>query len=209
MTEDGTIRPERIWVTISLILVNLAVYLVCNLFLMQKGVDIYELYDNNWIALIRDHEYYRLITSMFIHGGTSHLVNNMMVLFVIGSRYEASLGHARTFISYFSGGILAGVFSMLYNMIKGSIVGSVGASGAIFALVGAFFAAIVIYKGRLQGVSIRQMLIFIVFSLYGGFTNANVDNVAHIAGLACGFVIGLVVAAIGNKKISEKNDYGY
>lgn len=80
------------------------------------------------------------------------------------------------------------------------MTGSIGASGAIFALVGAFAAALLINRGRLQGINGRGLIIFIGFSLYGGFANSNVDNAAHIGGLVCGFLVGLIVAAIGRRR---------
>ncbi len=196
---DGE-NPRQWAVTLTLIVANIIIYFVFNIIMIPRGSDIMNEADNFWPAVMEDHEYYRLFTCMFLHEGVDHLINNMMVLFVIGSRYEVAEGHIRTIISYFSGGILASAASMLYNMHYGNMTGSIGASGAIFALVGAFAAALLINRGRLQGINGRGLIIFIGFSLYGGFANSNVDNAAHIGGLVCGFLVGLIVAAIGRRR---------
>ena len=67
-------------------------------------------------------------------------------------------------------------------MIKDRWVLSVGASGAIFGIVGAMGYMLLINKGRLEDISGRQIILFTIFSLYGGIANANIDNVAHIGG---------------------------
>lgn len=204
MENESTLAPKKMWVTISLIAANFITYII-NIILAAKGVPVFDIFSDNYVPIITDHEYYRLLTCMFVHAGTDHLINNMMVLLVIGSRYEIAEGHINTIISYFSGGILAGIVSMLYNMFNNTYTGSVGASGAIFALVGAFMAALVIHKGRLAGISTRQMIVFAAFSLYGGFANANTDNIAHISGLILGFLTGLVVSAV--RRMIKKKEH--
>ncbi len=152
----------------------------------------------SWYFVIREKEYYRIITSMFLHSDWSHLFNNMLVLLFVGDKLERAAGRSRYFFLYFGSGILAGAASIGYNMWKdngqfsyGGSVFSIGASGAIFGIVGAMLFIVAINRGRLEGISTRQMGLFVVFSLYGGITNTRIDQAAHVGG----FLAGLILAA--------------
>ena len=147
----------------------------------------------NWYSVLAYGEYYRLLTCMFLHLGSAHLMNNMLVFFAIGSRLEQDLGRVRFLIVYFVSGILAGVASMGYNYLQGQAVSSAGASGAIFGVVGAMFWVVLINRGRVQGLSVRQMLVFVVLSLYGGFVDQHTDNAAHIGGFIAGFLLAMLL----------------
>ena len=180
-------------ITYILIGLNVVIYIVLNMFLLQNGIDVLSSLDNSWMAVKWSGEYYRIFTSMFLHADLNHLLNNMFVLFIIGKRYEESEGKSRFGLVYFIGGILASIASLSYNMILGQEVVSLGASGAIFALIGASVASVVKYRNKLRTISKRQMILFAVFSLYAGFANANTDNIAHLGGVIAGFLIGLVI----------------
>lgn len=157
------------------------------------SVDMGALY---WPAVLYNHEYYRVFTYMFLHAGIEHIANNMLVLFVIGDNLERAVGKWKFLVIYFGTGILAGITSMSYNMLKQMNTVSVGASGAIFGVVGAMVYIVAVNKGRLENISTRQMVVFVLFSLYGGLTSQGVDNAAHIGGL----VSGIVLAAIFYRK---------
>ena len=137
-------------------------------------------------------EYYRLVTAMFMHFGIGHLVNNMLVLFVMGEPLEQALGHFRYLILYFVSGIGANWISM---MRKGadSMVISAGASGAIFGVIGGLLSLAALNKGRLGNLSTRQLMIMVLFSLYFGFTSTGVDNTAHVSGLILGAILGILL----------------
>ncbi len=153
----------------------------------------------SWYQVIYEKEYYRIVTSMFLHSDPSHLFNNMLVLFFVGDKLEKVVGRVRYLFLYFTAGILAGAASIGYNMWKengilsgeGSVF-SVGASGAIFGIVGAMLFIAAINRGRLEDISTRQMVLFAVFSLYGGLMNSRIDQAAHVGG----FLAGLVIAAV-------------
>ena len=78
-------------------------------------------------------------------------------------------------------------------MFMGNEIVSLGASGAIFALIGASVATVVKCRDKLRTVSKRQMILFALFSLYAGFRSMETDNIAHLGGFIAGFLIGLVI----------------
>ena len=142
--------------------------------------------------IIQNGEVYRLFTSMFLHFGIEHLVNNMLVLFVLGSRLERVIGKIRFLLIYLLGGIAGNVVSLLLELKTQEFSVSAGASGAVFAVMGAMIYIVIRNKGWLGDLSMRQILVMAAFSLYFGFTSSGVDNAAHIGGLLAGFVLAVL-----------------
>lgn len=138
-------------------------------------------------------EYYRLFTSMFMHFGIEHLVNNMLVLFVMGDNLERALGKWKYLIFYLLCGVGANVASMLFNLTNMERLVSAGASGAIFGIIGGMLYVVTANRGRLEDLSTRQVVVMIIVSLYFGFTGSGVDNVAHVAGLVIGIALAFVL----------------
>lgn len=144
-------------------------------------------------CIVEEGETYRIFTSMFLHFGIEHLINNMLVLFILGSRLERVIGSLRFAVIYFLGGIAGNVVSLLYDLKQGEAAVSVGASGAVFAVMGGMILVVLCNKGRLEDLSMRQILILAVFSLYFGFTSSGVDNAAHLGGFLAGFILAVIV----------------
>ena len=143
-------------------------------------------------AVLEDGEYYRLLTAMFMHFGIRHIMNNMLVLFVLGDNLERALGHVKYLIFYLLCGIGSNWVSMMAHSTDTMTV-SAGASGAIFGVVGGLLYVVTANKGRLEDLSTRQLVIMIFFSLYLGYTSTGVDNIAHLSGLVIGFVFALIL----------------
>lgn len=141
--------------------------------------------------ILEDHEYWRFLTACFLHFGIEHLVNNMIVLFVVGEYLERALGHIRYLIFYLLAGICSTVISYFWHLCTGDFVVSAGASGAIFGVVGGLLWAVLRNKGRLEGLSLPQILIAAVLSVYLGMMDTGVDNAAHIGGLISGFILAV------------------
>lgn len=154
-------------------------------------------------AVLRDGEYYRLLTAMFMHFGIRHIVNNMIVLFALGDNLERALGHIKYLIFYLACGVGSNWVSMMAGGADSMVV-SAGASGAIFGVVGGLFYAVAVNRGRLEDLSSRQLAIMILLSLYAGFTSSGVDNVAHVSGLLIGVFLGIVLY----RKPKKSVDYG-
>ena len=133
--------------------------------------------------ILEEGETYRLFTCMFLHFGIYHIANNMLVLFVLGSRLERVIGKLKFLIIYIVGGLLGNVISVLIELKSMDFAVSAGASGAVFAVMGAMIYIVIRNKGWLGDLSARQILVMAFFSLYYGFTSTGVDNTAHVAGL--------------------------
>ncbi|MDO4265454.1 MAG: rhomboid family intramembrane serine protease [Eubacteriales bacterium] len=143
--------------------------------------------------VIENGEYYRFLTACFMHFGIEHLVNNMLVLFVIGGYLEKALGHLRYLLFYILAGIGANIISFYWHLGTADFVVSAGASGAVFGVVGGLIFAILRNRGRLGDLSMRQILVMTVLSVYLGMSESGVDNAAHLGGLLCGFVLAVLL----------------
>ena len=97
-------------------------------FMLQHGA-MYEPY------IIENQEYYRLFTSLFLHFGISHLLNNMVLLWALGSIFEKEAGKIRFLFCYFISGIGGNLLSLYWNTMHDRQIVSAGASGAIFGLM--------------------------------------------------------------------------
>lgn len=142
--------------------------------------------------IVEQGEVYRIFTSMFLHFGMAHLANNMLLLFVMGQRLEPILGRGRFLLVYLLGGICGNVLSLFLDIQKNSFTVSAGASGAVFALIGAMIYVLLRHKGRVGELTVQQIIFMAVLSLYFGFTSSGVDNAAHVGGLAGGFAAAVL-----------------
>lgn len=143
------------------------------------------------IAIAAGDQYYRFLTMMFLHGGLLHVLFNTMALISIGSNIEQLCGTQRFLGIYLVGGFAGGVASYVFSANP-----AVGASGAIFALIGAELIFIVRNR-RLYGDQTRPLLANVAFTallnIGIGFTVPNIDNMAHIGGLCGGLICGLLL----------------
>ena len=130
-------------------------------------------------------EYYRIFTSMFLHFGPQHLGNNMLVLFVLGGRLERTVGKLKYLLIY--------LLCLFLELDSADFAVSAGASGAVFAVMGAMIYAVIRGRGHIEDLSARQVVIMAAFSLYFGFTSEGVDNAAHVGGLICGFLLAVLL----------------
>ena len=143
--------------------------------------------------ILEQGQWYRMFSSMFLHFGAPHLINNMLVLFVLGQRLEPVTGKIKFFLIYIFGGLGGNMLSLFFDMYAGNASLSAGASGAVFAVMGGMIYVIIRHRGRVADLTVRQMLIMAAFSLYFGFASEGVDNVAHIGGLLSGFLIAVIL----------------
>ncbi|MFM2309814.1 MAG: hypothetical protein RLY87_1936 [Chloroflexota bacterium] len=147
---------------------------------------IYGAKDN--IAIAAANQYYRFFTMMFLHGNILHLLFNTFAIVQIGVTVERMSDHKRFLGIYFIGGGAGGVASYLFTANA-----SVGASGAVFALIGAMGAFVWMNRGA-YGEHAKQILASIAFTalinLFFGYSMPNIDNMAHIGGLIGGLLTG-------------------
>lgn len=199
-------QPQAVCTT-GLIVINVLVFFLLSLrgdtesgyFMLQYGA-MYE-------PLVKEgHEYYRLITSLFLHFGIQHLLNNMVMLGALGYQLENEIGRIKFLLIYFISGIGGNLCSLYWNVSHGEQVISAGASGAIFGLMGALLYIVAVNRGRLGRLSGRGMLIMVALSLYFGLTSSGVDNSAHIGGLICGI---LITVLLYRRKRMNHSQYGF
>lgn len=138
-------------------------------------------------------EYYRIITSLFLHFGFEHLMNNMVTLIVIGRYLEPLVGRFRFILIYFISGITGNVLSFIDDLIFQDYHISAGASGAIFGLTGALLCLAILNRGQIGEITKQNMMVMIALSLYNGFVEPGVDNFAHIGGLIAGFLVTFIL----------------
>ena len=143
-------------------------------------------------ALVARGEWWRLITSVFLHSGIAHLGFNMLALYFLGPFTEEAFGRSRFFALYLLSGISGGLAYLYFGTFNQA---AVGASGAIFGLLGGVLGY-ALRRGTFswQNPLIRQLLILLAFNLYLGFSIPNISNTAHLGGLAGGFVFGWLMA---------------
>jgi rhomboid protease GluP len=160
-----------------------------------SGTDLVALGANERTSVLAG-QYWRLLTSMFLHGGFLHLVLNAWGLYQLGTLFESWLGSTRMLATYFVSGIAGSVASIVWTQMP-----SVGASGAIFGLLGALIAFLVKRHEALspQGKSIlSQLVMWAVINVVIGASTPGIDNAAHLGGCAAGFLIGLLLRERGS-----------
>ena len=117
----------------------------------------------------------------------------MVVLAAVGWNLEYELGGLKFLILYLLSGLGGNVLSAWWDIRMGEYAISAGASGAIFGVIGALLYVAIRNKGRIGDISGRGILFMIALSLYYGFSSGGVDNMAHIGGLAAGFVLSVLL----------------
>lgn len=203
-------KAERLqklpWVTIFLVTINIIVFMICTFtgdLLYNKGAF-------GVLDIIASKDYYRIVTSMFLHADVGHLFSNMIVLYYIGEIVEDKLGHIPYAALYFLSGIAGDVFSMGYELLTGDYFSSIGASGAVFGVEGALLLLIILHHGRIESMTAGRVAFAIAFSLYCGFTDTNINNAAHVGGVLMGFAASAVISLLsfraGKRKDKDANE---
>jgi rhomboid protease GluP len=143
--------------------------------------------------LVARHEYWRLLTGMFLHGGWLHWASNSWALYQLGALFEIMFGTRRLLLVYFTTGLVASIASS-WRMAPGG--SSVGASGAVLGLLGAFiFSVRRSPQWRHEPWTkslITQLVFWALFNLVLGYEIPQIDNTAHVAGLLCGLLLGFL-----------------
>ncbi|NBG86949.1 rhomboid family intramembrane serine protease [Isachenkonia alkalipeptolytica] len=144
--------------------------------------------------MIEEGQWFRLVTSMFIHGGLMHIFFNMYILYIFGNLAEKVYGSYKFLTIYVSTGIIAGITTLIVN--PETI--SVGASGAIFGLIGLLFGTGFRKDtpSLLKSITGTTLLPMILINVFLGFTVPSINNAAHLGGLFSGFAFGLLTPVL-------------
>ena len=194
---DKVFKSKTPYVTYFLIAVCIIFYFV-PVFSGHYG-DIIDLYCIHGPS-IRAGQFYRLLTGIFLHGGLLHLLCNSYSLYIIGSQIESYLGKVKYLIIYFFSALCGALLSIT---LSGG-VGSIGASGAIFGLMGSMLYFGYYYRVFLGNVVKSQLLPIIALNLFLGFMSSGIDNFAHIGGLIGGIIITIALGVKDKTSNFEK-----
>ncbi len=186
-----------VWACWSLIVMNVLIWLV-TAFMGVGWVtgDAERLYTfgGNTASAVQAGEWWRLLFSTVLHADVTHLVFNMLGLYVVGGLVERIFGRLSFTVIYLLCG-LAGSVASLYYGAQTNV--SVGASGAVFGIAGALLTVVFKHRHSLPRLFNRQvlggMVVFVGYSLLMGLSKAGVDNAAHVGGLAAGAVLGALL----------------
>ncbi len=189
-------RSERPYMTTILIIINVLVFLIQ--FILGQDFMIYH-FGLHPEYVLKNHEYFRLITSMFLHGSVFHILFNMYALYIIGPQIENFYGRIKYGFVYILSGVFGSLFSILFTKSW-----SVGASGAIFGLLGALLYFGYHYRMYLGDVIKSQIIPVIIINLLIGFISTGIDNAAHIGGLVGGICLSMLVGINNNKEKSSR-----
>ena len=151
--------------------------------------------------VFEEHEYMRLITSMFIHIGFLHLAHNTLALYIFSKRLEQYKGKILTALIYLMSGISGGIAELLFS----DAGVCAGASGAIFGIEGAMLGYCIRDKRSIGGLNIYIMIIFVFMGISLGFLDENVGNAAHIGGFICGFALSFIMRDKNGKRYIQGN----
>jgi rhomboid protease GluP len=146
---------------------------------------------------------WRLLSSTFLHAGVAHLGWNMLALVQLGLLILRFYGRSGFVVIYFFAGIVGSIASVFFAASKGV---SIGASGAIFGLLGAVMAGALTKRKQLGEQNAKALItmgcVFVAFNLFMGFSQAGIDNAAHIGGFFAG-----AIAAIGLPERFDRIDF--
>lgn len=180
--------------TIGLVVINVAVFFFLAFQGMTEDGAFMVAHGAMYVPCVMEQgEYYRLVVSMFMHFDLNHLMNNMITLGALGWQLELEMGKIKYLIIYFLSGVAGNMLSILQEIRAGEYAVSVGASGAIFGIIGALLYIAFRNHGRIRNVSGKGILFMAVLTLYHGYTNMGINNMAHVGGLIMGFGMGILL----------------
>ncbi len=183
--------PAARFTTVLILLINAGFYIATMWLSSNMGGDnmaLWALGAKFGPSMWGDHQWWRLVTAGFLHGGLLHIAMNSWVLYDVGAQVEQLYGTSRFLVIYFLGTVAGFFFSVYMNPTL-----SIGASAGITGLIGAMIAFGMVNRssvGRaIRNFYVRWVVYILAIGFIGGF---GTDNWAHIGGLAGGFVVGYV-----------------
>ena len=149
--------------------------------------------------LIASGEYWRLFTAMFLHSGLIHLGFNLIGLLIFGQQLERLFGSVRFFAVYILAGLAGSVASYAFNISVTPYSIGIGASGAVFGILGALVAFFISNRNMLGSMgrqTLTGLLALAAINLGVGFVMPGIDNFAHMGGLLGGLLLGMAYSPI-------------
>lgn len=198
---------EGYFITPILIIINIFIFIIMVIYgvnFISPTTDDLIIWGANFRPITLEGEWWRLITSCFLHIGVFHLLMNMYALMYIGLLLEPLLGKIRFLSAYLLAGLLASVTSLWWH----DLTVSAGASGAIFGMYGLFLLLLTtdLIEKTARNSLLTSIAVFVSFNLINGLKEG-IDNAAHIGGLIAGVIIGF--AYIHNLAEEEQPNLKY
>jgi membrane associated rhomboid family serine protease len=198
-------------VTFSLIAINCAVFVIAAALgagVFSPNGEVIARLGSDFTPLTLGGQWWRLLTSIFLHFGLFHVALNMWALYVNGPLAERVFGSARYLVIYVSAGLAGSVASLWWH----PVVNGAGASGAIFGVFGSILAFFLRKGGGVPDSVVKRhrasVSVFIAYNLLNGVRFSAIDNAAHIGGLASGFVLGfLLTRPLDRTRATPASDY--
>ncbi len=186
-------RPER--VTLSLLLVLATVHLVNDVFLRDEMQEKLLMWAGNSADSVKSGEWWRLFTALFLHANLLHLAMNGVGLWLFGSAVEKTMGRWRLLAVFLVGGALGNLASAWVAHYDVAI----GASGGVFAVIGAFAVGVWRLRSPMYYALRRRLLVLLAVMVAADFTigglEPQVDNLAHVGGFFAGILLAVVLGA--------------
>lgn len=182
-------RSSNTVLTYGLIGLNIVIWLLMELNGGSQDVNILLLFGANepFLVLKRD-QYWRLVTSMFLHIGLSHLLYNSFALYLFGTRIEKYYGKIKFLFIYFISGVFGSIASIFFSNTV-----SAGASGAIYGLLGALLFLAYKTNKEIEGLNTYTILVMALIGIGLGWIMPSIDNAAHLAGFLSGLFTGKIL----------------
>lgn len=197
-TFEGLLARSNPWCLITVIIIVLNILIFVAMVLSQASIrslfepEIEQLvfWGANYGRLTITGEWWRLLSSIFIHAGFPHLFFNMLFFWVLGNYAERMFGNLTFLVLYGLSGLGGSVASLLWDSAHVSL----GASGAILGVAGATVMFLVLQKPQIlrafQKSNLAIMLLYLGCNLALGFGQSGIDNAGHLGGLFVGLAIG-------------------
>ena len=189
------------WMNLLMIGINVVIFIIMEFLGSTEDTGFMLQWGAACRPFILNGEWYRLFTSMFLHFGIYHLANNMAVLLFMGDMVENAVGHWKYLAIYLGSGLVGNLLSLYMDIQSQSNIVSVGASGAIYGIIGGVFVLMIKNKKQVREIVIRRLVFVIVVTIYYGSQAAQIDNAAHVGGLIGGIVLTVLFT------VHKKNTY--
>ena len=202
-----TLTPTP-WALYAVMAVNVAVW-VLNLFdgmspTQPTSAELFAWGANSATAVVRDGEYWRLLSATALHGGVLHLGLNMFALWDAGRRVCRWFGNGQFLLIYLAAGLAGSALSLHFSSQQAV---SVGASGAVFGVLGALLVGVYQHRASVPKAMATQLLtsqgVFVLIMLGQGFARPGIDNAAHVGGLVMGALLAWLLVELIDERASR------
>ena len=201
---EKVFSPKKIIMTKLILLICVVMYIILGINsnnFLNIGINSLVDFGGNNLLLVQSGEVWRIISAAFLHVSLIHLLVNMYSLVIIGTQVETFIGKLKFLFIYLISAIVGSLLSLIFNEVN---IVSVGASGAIFGLMGALLYFGYHYRLYLSEAIKNQIIPVIVLNLILGFMVSGVDNAAHIGGLIGGYLASMAIGIENKSKLRDK-----